>query len=249
MTSDSFIKLPDSFTDDGSEYHLTPEELYTYCLIYSLSNLRGSVQFNIDLLSQLNSAPYAKQTKEAKSKVKKIINNLIHKKVITNYIDGDFKNVKSNTELIDVDFEKIDENSFYRFSIVDFDKFDDMYDCYVYCAVAKWSRFNKEFKCDLNRWASILQVSKPTAIKYLQQAIDRNVIYVNTGEYTEKESKERKQKLQEKNSYQIKPFKDKEKTFAQKKKENKKKSNVTKIDFKPNKFKKKRKKERIEDIF
>ncbi|WP_274307950.1 hypothetical protein [Solibacillus daqui] len=86
---------------------------------------------------------------------------------------------------------------------------------YIYVCVARWANKDKGFfKCPYTRWAELLQCSERTAKSKIKEAVSKNVIFVNCGNYIEGSSKK-----QDINEYTIKPIEQKDKTMERNKEE------------------------------
>lgn len=207
-----FVMLYNVFRDVDSEYHLSVDELYLYSLLKRLINRNNETVVNVDILEQYSNIPFHSRPTEGKRVIKKTLLSLKEKGVI--YIDSE---ISKNNQLLRVTFEDdFDNNGHEQINFSDFDAYTDKTLFYIYFVVASWKKVEGGFVCSYNRWADILSMTPTTAKKYVDSAIDKDVIYCSVGDYSDDEARSG-QKTRNPNQYSIYPFTDEQKTNMQKK--------------------------------
>jgi hypothetical protein len=193
-----YIKIYNTFTNFNSEQKLNANELYLYSYLYTLQTYENKVYTDIDLLSQL--IIFNSKKSQNIKKIKELLQSLKQKQIIQ------FNDTENNNELMIISFCTI-EGGYEPISYEKFRSFNDVYDYYIYVCVARTKEKKVEFS--LSQWESLLELSKPTTIQKLQQAIDKGIILKREGKYTDEEIAGRKQKKQEKNIYYLPIVKEK----------------------------------------
>jgi len=193
-----YIEVYNTFTNFNSEQKLNANELYLYSYLHTLQTRENKVYTNIDLLSQMIQF-VAKKSQNIK-KIRDSLQSLKQKQIIQ------FNDTKNNNELMVISFCKI-KGGFEQIDYEIFRSFNDVYDYYIYVCVARTKEKMVEFS--LWHWESLLELSKPTTVQKLQQAIDKGIICKREGKYTDEEVSGRKQKKQEKNIYYLPSVKEK----------------------------------------
>lgn len=200
-TQENFIIIYNSMITEGDEYQLTIEELYLYALLKKKQNFDAYTETSLNFLEMTSPVKFASSPQRSYKLIKKALFSLKEKGIIRINKEEDQKEDYKPNDYLKVEFAP--SNSGYEkipYSL--FDKCEKMEDFYIYCAVARWD--NNIFSSSYSRWAKILQVSERYAVEKLKEAIDRNVIYKNIGDYTKSEKSN--QKIQKNNQYGIKPF-------------------------------------------
>lgn len=213
------VRLYNEFREVGGEYHLSVDELYLYSVLRRLMNYDSKTITNVDVLEQYTrnilQSPYHSRTGEAKTKVRNSLESLLEKGVI----HDNSESIKNNT-MLEITFAEMSD-VFKHYESIPFKKFESFTDrtlFYIYFVVASWKGSKGGFNSSYNRWADILDVTVKTAEKYVDRAVEEGIIHVNTGDYSDIEARYG-QKKRDSNTYSIYPFKEDDKTPAQKKKE------------------------------
>lgn len=193
-----YIEVYNTFTNFNSEQKLNANELYLYSYLHTLQTRENKVYTNIDLLAQL--IIFNSKKSQNIKKIKELLQSLKQKQIIQ------FNDTKNNNELMVISFCKI-KGGFEQIDYEIFRSFNDVYDYYIYVCVARTKEKTVEFS--LWHWESLLELSKPTTVQKLQQAIDKGIICKREGKYTDEEVAGRKQKKQEKNIYYLPSVKEK----------------------------------------
>ncbi|UAT32236.1 hypothetical protein K7T73_08520 [Bacillus badius] len=188
-----FIKVYNSFITIDSDKKLTINELSIYCYLYTLRTHEEVVLTSYDILSADN-VFYKNQTTN-KKEIKKCIDSLKEKSIIS---------VSEKNKLLEITF-LFKEKGHVQITYEKFRSFNKPRDLYIYTAVKKWEKLGGA-KYSNNNWADLLLVTREHAIKVIEDACQRGIIYKKTGTYTESMINNRNQKLQERNIYSIKPF-------------------------------------------
>lgn len=213
------IRLYNEFREVGSEYHLSVDELYLYSVLRRLINYDSETVVNVDVLDQYTrnvlNLPYNKRDTLNKKAIRGIISSLLDKGVI----HCDSEPTKNGT-LLKITFAEMSDD-LKHYESIPFEKFESFTNrnlFYIYFVVASWKGKKEGFVKTYKGWADILDSSKEKAEKYVNKAVDEGIIYVNVGDYSDKQVING-QKQRDTNTYSIYPFKEEDKTPAQKKKE------------------------------
>ncbi|WP_027725448.1 hypothetical protein [Tuberibacillus calidus] len=223
-----FIRVYNCLLDNKSEYFLNQNEYYIYALLFVNRMMDGSIKVNIDLLNQMMPNKFTSKENLNKRKILETLQSLISKKVIKLENENDITSIKYYTllELTVNDFllmnnglidEKENEstnqvNQYKNFTKIPYHKFYDLdiRDFYIYSLTAKWKH---GFKCSYETWKNILNLNdNKYAMKVINDAVDRGVIYKNIGDYIA-------EKRQDINTYYIHEISDDLKTIQSKKNE------------------------------
>jgi len=203
-----FIKCYNSFADYSSQYKLTQDEFYIYCYLYTNRTYEEYVLTSVDLIHQTLNISYSNKESSNKKIIMNCLLNLKQKGIISFEADQ-FKN---NTALY-ITFKEIEAKGFESISYEKFRSFKNATDCYIYFCVARYQKLNG-FEASYNDWASVLGVSRKTAIEMIESVCKRGIIYKEIGEYTDEEIRSN-QKKQEKNRYYIQKVEQKEKDVTE----------------------------------
>ena len=204
-----FIKCYNSFADYSSQYKLTQDEFYIYCYLYTNRTYEEYVLTSVDLIHQTLNISFSNKESSNKKIIMNCLLNLKQKGIISFEADQ-FKN---NTALY-ITFKEIEAKGFEGISYEKFRSFKNATDCYIYFCVARYQKLNG-FEASYNDWASVLNVSRKTAIEIIEDVCKREIIYKEIGGYTDEEIRSN-QKKQEKNRYYIQKVEQKEKDVAKK---------------------------------
>lgn len=212
-----FLMLYNVFRDENGRFHLSVDELYLYSVLKRLAIRSDETIVNVDVLDQYTrntlQLAYNKRDTLNKKVIREVLMSLIEKGVI--HCNGE--PTKNNT-MLNITFE-----DFGGHEQISYDKFKQVTDrtlFYIYFVVASWKKVDEGFRCSTGRWAEILGMSPSTAEKYVKLAVEEGLIYVNIGDYSDKQVRDG-QKQRDPNTYSIYPFKEEDKTPAQKKLERK----------------------------
>ncbi|MBE2919786.1 hypothetical protein HPK02_13390 [Anoxybacillus flavithermus] len=202
-----FIKCYNSFADYSSQYKLTQDEFYIYCYLYTNRTYEEYVLISVDLIHQTLNISFSNKESSNKKIIMNCLLNLKQKGIISFEADQ-FKN---NTAL-HITFNEIEAKGYEGISYEKFRSFKNATDCYIYFCVARYQKLNG-FEASYNDWASVLNVSRKTAIEIIEDVCKRGIIYKEIGGYTDEEIRSN-QKKQEKNRYYIQKVEQKEKDVA-----------------------------------
>ncbi|ATO38049.1 hypothetical protein GTID1_13185 [Geobacillus thermodenitrificans] len=198
-----FIKCYNSFADYSSQYKLTQDEFYIYCYLYTNRTYEEYVLTSVDLIHQTLNISFSNKESSNKKIIMNCLLNLKQKGIISFEADQ-FKN---NTAL-HITFNEIEAKGYEGISYEKFRSFKNATDCYIYFCVARYQKLNG-FEASYNDWASVLNVSRKTAIEIIEDVCKRGIIYKEIGGYTDEEIRSN-QKKQEKNRYYIQKVEQKE---------------------------------------
>ncbi|KYD26210.1 hypothetical protein [Geobacillus sp. B4113_201601] len=203
-----FIKCYNSFADYSSQYKLTQDEFYIYCYLYTNRTYEEYVLTSVDLINQTLNISFSNKESNNKKIIMNCLLNLKQKGIISFEADQ----LKNNTALY-ITFKEIEAKGFENISYEKFRSFKNATDCYIYFCVARYQKLNG-FEASYNDWASILNVSRKTAIEMIEDVCKRGIIYKKIGGYTDEEIRSN-QKKQEKNRYYIQKVEQKEKDVTE----------------------------------
>lgn len=203
------IFIYDVFTELNDQYCLNPSELYLYCYLYTLRNHSQAVKTSIELIHQAipikfhNSRPNINR-----ARIKEELITLKEKGVLSFDIKGQSLDKRNGKDLLlTIYFEKLREQSGYiQLDHNEFNRFNDMYKFYIFIAIKRYDHVKYNGNGLYGRWISekefstMLNVSKETFRKHMNEMIRQKQIFKLTGNRTE-DSKER-----DKNRYRTIPF-------------------------------------------
>jgi len=190
------IRIVNDFIEGNLE--LTVEELYVFSHLYTLRTFEEEVISHIDTLNKViklsSSARYNKE------KIRYALTTLQEYGII---------NLKEENKSLFITFNEISGG----YTFVPYDKVRELspIEFFIYVAVAKWENPKKgtKAKYSYSKWAELLDCDERTAVKYVNSAIEKGVIFKSVGSYNKKNSVKRKTKtyiMQEVNTYSIVPF-------------------------------------------
>lgn len=212
--------------ENGSPF-LTQEEYYTYATLYTRRMMDYSMLANVHLIHSWLLSPFHNSVNRNKNTIRDSIISLVEKKILYlhNNDEFDLYDMKFDTPLElmvhsrllskedrygkKIGYEKVD--------YLDYKRIQDVRLFYMYSLTHKYLGIG-EFKCSYGRWSVILDCSLSSAKRFVKQAIKDKILFVNIGGYIEGTKK------QDINTYSVKPFPDKDKTWQTKSKENEQKS-------------------------
>lgn len=161
-----FVRGYNKLTTDGSEFHLTPEEFYIYCLLVTKQNRDESMLASVDIIEYHMLIEFSSREQTNKNKIREALKGLIEKRVLI-CVDGIEPNyIKNNTVMtLIVNDEELssDPNEYKGFRKVyynDFICFHTADELYIHHVI---SRFG-EFGCSEARWARILSAGRKKPI-------------------------------------------------------------------------------------
>jgi hypothetical protein len=215
------IQYYNVFAEEKSIYHLSVEELYLYGLLNILRNREYQTITNIEVLNQYSLVKFYSRDKESKNRIKCNLLSLKKKQVIE-FVNDEI----DNKSLLIISFPKnLKDDSvgkgvkgFENIEIDKFNSFKSMIDHYIYFTVKRFDGL-KGFKCSISRWSLILNCSEKTVQGKLDNASKNEVVFVNSGDYIEKLTDGRNQKVQDTNTYSTTPFDEDNKSNRTKKDE------------------------------
>ncbi|WP_031408024.1 hypothetical protein [Geobacillus vulcani] len=199
-----FIKCYNSFADYSSQYKLTQDEFYIYCYLYTNRTYEEYVLTSVDLIHQTLNISFSNKEYSNKKIIMNCLLNLKQKDIISFEADQ-FK----NNNALYITFNEIEAKGYEMLSYEKFRSFKNATDCYIYFCVARYQKLNG-FEASYNEWANVLGVSRKTAIEMIEDAVQRKIIFKETGTYTDEMVEDRQQKKQEKNRYYIQKVEQKE---------------------------------------
>ncbi|WP_018923843.1 hypothetical protein [Salsuginibacillus kocurii] len=214
-----FIKVFDKMLQLNSKHRLNENELYIYCVLHKEEKFNKTVSTILDLLTLVMPSPFVKTEKDNKAKIKEALIGLYEKNILIVHNDIDIYNLKAKTLLIvSLNYDLLSRSNskhsgFERLYYNKFNQFDSARDCFIYCHAAKWS---KGSTISYKQWAEFLDVTDRQAKNIIKDAVQRGVIYVNTGDYIKNDDKY----IQEMNTYHTDAVDEANKTERQKKKDN-----------------------------
>lgn len=219
--SKDFIRAYNNFSDVGNEFHLTYEEFYLYCTLFTKRMMDESIITNIDMINQYLKIPLGSSHQRNIKKIKVVLKSLINKRVFISRGNIDMNELKNNTIIVvtindeELCGKSVGAKGFKNFAQIPFLKFaefENARDAYIYYVVARWGT---GAKYPISRWAEILNISEKQASTIIKQTIERGIIFKNIGNYIENENGGQKQ--QEPNTYYINAIPQAQKTAQTKK--------------------------------
>ncbi|GIO22482.1 hypothetical protein [Oceanobacillus sp. J11TS1] len=200
-----FVMLYNEFREEGGKYHLTIDELYLYSVLRRLVNFKDETIVNVDVLEQYSRVPFHSRATESKKIIKQTLSTLKEKGLIN--IEGE---LTKNSQLLKITFNYTFGEGHEQINFDDFDNVTDKTLFYIYFVVASWKKVKGGFASSYGRWASILDVSSKTAEKYINLAIEKELIYRSYSDYTDEMARSG-QKKRDTYKYSLTPFEDKKK--------------------------------------
>lgn len=215
QTNTHFIKIKNSLITEDSNCHLVEKELYLYSMLVKDMNIDREIKTTISLLNEFSNVKFASRSDNAVRLISKTLFSLNQKGlIILVNEDGEIPKSLKGNDSIRISIIETEEIGHTQVNFSQFEVFTTMSDYYIYCAVARWN--NKIAKYSLDRWASILQCSRNSAIAKIEEAIKKGIIYKNIGDYKKGEGTQMKQEI---NLYSLEPFENEQKTNITKKEE------------------------------
>lgn len=222
---ESFIISYNDFFDYNSELHLTPEQFYMYSLLVSLTRYNGSIITNLSVIEECLPNSYSNNKNYNRKKIKESLNELYNLNIIE-VSNEDLINIKPNDILtIYIDYDYIDSKKinkgFEKILIESFYNSEESLSFYVCCCIMRYEdnvnknkleKFTEGFSCSYENWGNILNCTERNAIRIINKLIDKEIIYVNIGDYVSDNN-------QNINTYSIFPIEDANKTHMTKIKE------------------------------
>lgn len=214
-----FIKIPNQLITEGEGniFHLDSKELYVYSFLYINKRMDGNLIMSLSCMHDFIPIKISKQKDRNVKALKDVLSNLIEKGIVkiksSNNEDADMSNVKSSDSLL-FHFENLEEEGHGQIPYEIFYKIESLIEYYIYVAVKRWENLTKTqgiFTCSYDRFARILKVSTPTAIKSIEKSIKNGLIFKNVGAYKDKDEV-KDERLQDVNQYKTTPFLEYQKT-------------------------------------
>jgi hypothetical protein len=188
-----FIKIYNSFITINSKNKLTANELYIYCYLFTLRTYEDRVLTNYDILCEENT--FYKNKSDNKKEIRKCITSIMEKELI---------DLEEQNKSLSITFS-FEEEGHVQLPFDKFRSFTEPRDLYIYVAVRKWDN-NGGARYSNNNWADLLDITREHAIKVIEDACKRGIIYKKIGTYTSNLIGSRNQKIQEINTYSTMPF-------------------------------------------
>lgn len=207
---DKFIMIDNALISEGHELQLNKDELYMFILLQMSKGFNDELYFTLSLLYEKSKIPFASGKQRSVQKMKESLLTLAEKGLITVCTEKSLEQLKPN-DVIVAKVRELESRGFTMFSLEMYNYIDVLEHVYIYLATYRW--FNSEdgaFTCSWERWGRILQCSKRHAIDLVNEAVEKRIIYKNTGDY----NKDGKQNV---NQYKTQHFSQKEKTLHTKK--------------------------------
>jgi len=191
------ICIANDFIEGNLE--LTIDELYVFSHLWTLRTYENKVITSIDILNEIIELLAVK--KRNKARIKATLSSIQDKQVI---------NIQEKGKALVITFNEVGKDGCI---FVPYEKVKELspIDFFIYVAVAKWENPKKGTKAKYSylKWAELLDCTEKTAVKYVNSAIEKGVIFKSVGSYNKEKSVERKEKsyiMQEINVYSTVPF-------------------------------------------
>jgi hypothetical protein len=171
-----------------------------------------SIIVSVDFINGIMTIPFNNQEARNKNSILRSLKSLIKKEVFIIENDIDVDDIKKNTiikltindkKLSNTDVRDGKFKNFAKLGFVEFTKFKNSKECFIYYVVKKW---DQGAIYSYGQWAETLQCSVASAKRYIKGVVDNKIIYVIIGAHTSELVAGRNQKKQEANTYSIKPF-------------------------------------------
>lgn len=192
-------------------YHMNEKELYLYSIIRRYEDREHSYLTSIRILNNATQLTFAKREDHAVKIIKETLESLYNKGIL-NVVspEGELINIKSlkANDLIYIVIKIGNTKGHVQIPYEQLKQFESMSDYYIYCAVRRWDN-NGGFGCSYRRWSEVLSCSETKAKSLIKQAVEKNLIYKNIGDYGDSE---KEQKIQQINVYKTYPFNEAEKS-------------------------------------
>lgn len=206
-----FIKIDNTFIEEGSDLHLSSRELYLYSVLLFEKHMKVSLKTNIVILREILKSKFdLTRSDKLNDGIKQTLMSLQVKGII-NVSTIDFEPLTNfkTTDLLLINFHNHHkkDGQFTQVYEDDFLKVKDIYQYHVYVAIKKWDGVDF-FECSYNRWTKILNKSRQFAFDQIEAAVEDGIVYVSIGDYYDNE--EEGKKIQYTNKYKTSPFEDKD---------------------------------------
>lgn len=191
------IRIVNDFIEGNLE--LTIDELYVFSHLWTLRTYENKVITTIECLSE-----FIKLSSSARYNKEKI------RQALTVLQEYEIINVQEKGKALVITFNEVGEDGYV---FIPYEKVRELspIEFFLYVAVAKWENPKKGTKArySYSKWAELLDCDERTAVKYVNSAIEKGVIFKSVGSYNKENSVVRKTKtyvMQEVNTYSIVPF-------------------------------------------
>lgn len=180
------IQYYNVFAEENSSYHLSIEELYLYGLLSMMKNKQQVTITNVDVIHQFSPINFFSREKESKQRIRQHLLSLKEKEVIhfENETMIDNKSLLIISFMNDLKDDSVGKGvkGFENVDFVKFNSFSTMMEHYIYFTVKRFDKLGG-FTCDYKRWAKILGCTERTAKEKIKEAVKKQIIYKNIGDY------------------------------------------------------------------
>lgn len=162
-----FIKIYNRFTNAEDEKKLTPDELFVYSVMSMEKNSNDVLNTSLDVLKHLVRVGRNKRVLSNKKDIIKCVNSLEEKHVI--------KVDRVNKEMIEVKFCDLD-GGYEKLYTRELQRIRNSRELSIYVAIKKWRGQKNGAIYSYEQWSKILSVSRVSAIKLINQAVEDEMI-------------------------------------------------------------------------
>ncbi len=162
-----FIKIYNRFTNIEDEKQLTPDELFVYSIMSMEKNSEDILNTSFDILKHMVRLGRNKRVLSNKKDIIKCIHSMEGKGVI--------RASRVNKEMIEIRF--FDLNGGYeKLYTRELQRIRNSRELSIYVAIKKWRGQKNGAIYSYGQWSKILGVSRVSAIKLINQAVDDSMI-------------------------------------------------------------------------
>lgn len=199
MIDSGFIRIYNKMIDDNSEHRVTPDELYVYSILFINRRQDGSILSNIRIIESTMSEKAMISNRQAtnRKKIKEALIGLVKKNVLLLTCDIQIEDITTDTvftmRINDKQLSKNgDKDTFNGYEELMIDNFKMMLSPSELLIYINSQRFSNDggFKGSYERWSKLLNVSRNTAFKLLNDAEKRGIITVVRGKHIAKNRQE-----------------------------------------------------------
>lgn len=203
MVKKGFVKIYNVFTDVESEYFLDMKEMYVYSYLRMLQSKSNDLLINIDFLHSVMTVQFEGNITRNKKQISSTVKSLINKNIIK-CDKNDFNN--KDRLLINFDDKKFG-NGHEQVECSFIDELEEYQYLYIYAVVVRRRNTNKGYlEFSYTDWSNLLGTHRSTAIQYVKDCVDKEIIYCEEGGYNGRMIEGRGQMKQDKNKYKNTPF-------------------------------------------
>lgn len=230
FNSSIYAKIDRQFLQKDGDMFLTEYELYIFTILALNERKDGVSRLNFYLIEKMLAEKLGRTHSEQNNKIIELLNGLKNKKIID---ISHFPKAKNHHEFfytrINYDgYQKSKEEGWHGFEPIywsEFMKCKKISHFYLYCIIKLNQGTGMGFKCTFQKWSEISNIPLSTVKRYLNQMIDKNIIFTNRGDYLNNSRTK-----QDVNVYRTYEFTEDEKTTRskqyEKEKRNKKLKNI-----------------------